>query len=102
MSYNGLRSRISADGELLGTAQTHVVGIEDYVRTLAPALIGYYEQQGYCWVITGSTESGRAYADSGGGAAGDRLLPRSGQREGTVRLPLLALRGRRGSRAVRL
>jgi hypothetical protein len=61
MNYNGLRSRISADGEL--QAQTQVVGIEDYVRTLAPALIGYYEREGYCWVITGSTEAGRAYAD---------------------------------------
>ena len=28
-----------------------------------PALIGYYEQHGYCWVVSGSTESGRALAD---------------------------------------
>jgi hypothetical protein len=62
-NYSGLRSRVSSDGELVGQPDTHVVGIEDYVRTLAPALIGYYEQQGYCWVITGSTESGRADAD---------------------------------------
>ena len=39
-----------------------VLGIEDYVRTLSPALIGWYERGGYCWVITGSTESGRAFA----------------------------------------
>jgi hypothetical protein len=61
--YPSLLSRISAGGSLLGEGETHAVGIEDYVRTLAPALIGYYEQQGYCWVITGSTESGRAFAD---------------------------------------
>ena len=36
---------------------------EDYERTLGPALIGYHEQHGYCWVLSGSTESGRAYAD---------------------------------------
>jgi len=42
---------------------THEVGIEDYERTLAPALIGYYETHGYCWVVSGSTESGRALAD---------------------------------------
>ena len=39
------------------------VGIEDYERTLAPALIGYYERHGYCWVVRGSTQSGRAFAD---------------------------------------
>ena len=32
-------------------------------RTLSPALIDFYEREGYCWVISGSTESGRAYAD---------------------------------------
>ncbi len=44
-------------------AARHEVGIEDYVRTLAPALIPYYESRGYCWVVTGSTEAGRAFAD---------------------------------------
>jgi hypothetical protein len=44
-------------------AGRHEVGIEDYVRTLAPALIGYYESRDYCWVVTGSTEAGRALAD---------------------------------------
>ncbi len=43
--------------------QRHEVGIEDYVRTLSPALIGYYESRDYCWVVTGSTEAGRALAD---------------------------------------
>ena len=47
------------------TATLTKVSIEDYERTLAPALIGYYEAHGYCWVITGSTQSGRAYADPG-------------------------------------
>jgi hypothetical protein len=44
-------------------ARRHEVGIEDYVRTLSPALIGYYEARGYCWVVTGSTEAGRALAE---------------------------------------
>jgi hypothetical protein len=39
------------------------VGIEEYERTLSPALIGFYERHGYCWVVSGSTESGRAFAD---------------------------------------
>jgi 4-amino-4-deoxy-L-arabinose transferase-like glycosyltransferase len=39
------------------------VRAEDYERTLSPALISYYEQHGFCWVITGSTQAGRAFAD---------------------------------------
>ncbi len=60
--YPSLWSHVSATGKL-EPAFTKEVGIEDYERTLAPALIGYYERAGYCWVISGSTESGRAYAD---------------------------------------
>jgi Dolichyl-phosphate-mannose-protein mannosyltransferase len=36
---------------------------EDYERTLSPALVSYYEQHGYCWVVSGSTQAGRAFAD---------------------------------------
>ncbi|HEY2181614.1 MAG TPA: glycosyltransferase family 39 protein [Solirubrobacteraceae bacterium] len=60
--YPSLLSRIAPDGSLLQSG-LHVVGIEDYERTLAPALLGYYESHGYCTVISGSTESGRAFAD---------------------------------------
>jgi Dolichyl-phosphate-mannose-protein mannosyltransferase len=62
--YPSLVSRISATGSLEANA-TATVGIEDYERTLAPALIGYYRAHGYCWVVSGSTESGRAFADPG-------------------------------------
>ncbi len=37
--------------------------LEDYESTLGPALIGYYEREGYCWVVSGTTQSGRAFAD---------------------------------------
>jgi len=37
-----------------------IVNIEDYERTITPALIDTYEQKGYCWVVTGSTQRGRA------------------------------------------
>lgn len=60
--YPSLLSRISPTGALLGDG-FKVVGIENYVRTLSPALIGYYEQHGYCTVISGSTQSGRVFAD---------------------------------------
>jgi len=64
IKYASLRSVIAADGTLLGEPG-RPVGIEDYERTLSPALIGWYERQGYCWVITGSTQSGRALAEPG-------------------------------------
>ena len=39
------------------------VRLEDYERTLSPALVSLYERDGYCWVVTGSTEQGRAVTD---------------------------------------
>ena len=60
--YPSLLSRISPAGKLEADV-TSQIGIEDYERTLAPALISYYEAHGYCWVVSGSTESGRAFAD---------------------------------------
>ncbi len=59
--YPSMLSRISPSGAL--QAHTTQISIENYVRTLAPALIGYYERHGYCWVVSGSTQSGRAFAD---------------------------------------
>ncbi len=39
------------------------VRLEDYERTLSPALVRLYQRDGYCWVVTGSTEEGRAIVD---------------------------------------
>jgi hypothetical protein len=60
--YPSLLSRISADGALRANA-SQLVDIENYERTLSPALVGYYEHHGYCWVVSGSIQSGRAFAD---------------------------------------
>ncbi len=60
--YPSLSLRTAPDGTLLARARTNV-GVEDYELTLSPELVGFYEKRGYCWVISGSTESGRAYAD---------------------------------------
>ncbi len=78
--YPSLLSRISPSGAL--QARTSLVSVENYERTLAPALIGYYEANGYCWVLTGSTQSGRAEADPGAvpnAVAYYRALARQGQ-----------------------
>jgi hypothetical protein len=60
--WASLYSFITPAGEI-DRAGRHEVGIENYVRTLAPALVAYYERSGFCWVVTGSTEAGRAEAD---------------------------------------
>jgi hypothetical protein len=44
-------------------AGNRTVELEAYERTLSAPLVGYYEQRGYCWVISGYTQSGRAFAD---------------------------------------
>jgi len=41
---------------------TRFVKVDKYERTLRPALIDRYLAQGYCWVITGSHQFGRALA----------------------------------------
>jgi 4-amino-4-deoxy-L-arabinose transferase-like glycosyltransferase len=59
--YPSLVSRISPAGALEGAP--HLISIENYERTLSPALIDYYVKHGYCWVLTGSAQYGRAFAD---------------------------------------
>ena len=60
--YPALNPRIAPDGAIAPSFLAPV-GLENYETTLHPALIDFYEREGYCWVITGSTESGRAFAD---------------------------------------
>jgi len=50
------------DGRLVidkGPSET----IENYEKLLRPALIPFYEAHGFCYVVTGSQQSGRAYVD---------------------------------------
>jgi hypothetical protein len=53
------------NGKLRETAGTDcpVIKLEDYERTTRPALLKSYRDGGFCWVVTGSTQYGRAYAD---------------------------------------
>ena len=39
------------------------IKLEDYVRTLRPDLVGSYSRGGFCWVVTGSTQYGRGFAE---------------------------------------
>jgi hypothetical protein len=79
--YPALALRITPEGSI-APAFIREVGIENYETTLSPALIGFYEREGFCWVITGSTESGRAFADpkaAPGAIAYYKALPERGE-----------------------
>lgn len=40
-----------------------VVNVEDYVRTLRPELLDEYRRGRFCWVVVGSHQQGRAFAE---------------------------------------
>jgi hypothetical protein len=56
------RSKINNDGSVL-RGRGRVIRFEDYERTTRPELVGSYARGGYCWVVTGSTQYGRAFAE---------------------------------------
>jgi hypothetical protein len=59
------RLQLNPDGTPVRAVRgvTPAVKLEDYEKTLQPALLDWYRKLGYCWVVTGSTQYGRAYAD---------------------------------------
>jgi hypothetical protein len=57
------RSNIANDGSLL-PGEGRIVNIEDFERTLVPELVDRYEREGWCYVVSGSTQRGRADADT--------------------------------------
>jgi Dolichyl-phosphate-mannose-protein mannosyltransferase len=59
--YPTSRSNIANDGSY-SPGPGRIVNIEDFERTLYPGLIDRYVQKGYCWVVVGSTQRGRAEA----------------------------------------
>jgi len=57
------RSRLRADGTARRDSLGPIVKLEDYERTLFPGLVAQYARKGYCTVLTGSTQFGRALAE---------------------------------------
>jgi hypothetical protein len=39
------------------------IKLEDYERTLSPPMLDRYARGGYCYVVTGSTQRGRAFRE---------------------------------------
>jgi hypothetical protein len=56
------RSNIENDGSQT-PGPGRIVNIEDYERTLVPSLIDTYEREGYCYVVSGSTQRGRSQVE---------------------------------------
>ncbi len=57
------RSLVRNDGTIIRSGRGRVVKLEDYERTTRPQLVDSYARGGYCWVLTGSTQYGRAFAE---------------------------------------
>jgi len=57
------RSRVRNDGTVQRGGVGRIVKLEDYERTLRPELVGEYQRHGYCIVLNGSTQFGRALAE---------------------------------------
>jgi hypothetical protein len=53
---------ISTTGQLLPAGQRRFVLVDEYERTLRPELLNEYEASGYCWVVIGSLQAGRSFA----------------------------------------
>jgi hypothetical protein len=60
--WDTARADVDDAGRPLPAGRTRFVKVDKYERTLRPALIDEYVEQGYCWVVTGSTQFARAFA----------------------------------------
>lgn len=63
VKYPTSRSNINPRTGKPMTGPGEIVNIEDYEKVLRPELVDAYQRQGYCWVVVGSTQRGRAEAE---------------------------------------
>lgn len=63
VKYADLGPLVSPDGSIAAAAP-RASKIEEYELTLTPSLLSRYRRDGYCWVIAGSIQQARAFADS--------------------------------------
>ncbi|MGI8864840.1 MAG: ArnT family glycosyltransferase [Solirubrobacteraceae bacterium] len=53
---------VDAQGRQLPAGQRRYVVVDQYERTLRPALLNEYVANGFCWLVVGSLQAGRAFA----------------------------------------
>ena len=54
---------LDVNGNPLPSGQVRYVVVDQYERTLRPELLDRYVGQGFCWVVIGSLQAGRAFAE---------------------------------------
>ena len=60
--WNTYVTDVSPSGVHLPGGEHRYVAIDEYERTLRPELLTEYAQLGYCWVVIGSLQAGRSFA----------------------------------------
>lgn len=60
--WNTARADVDDAGRSLPAGRTRFVKVDKYERTLRPELLDTYAARGFCWVVTGSSQYSRAYA----------------------------------------
>jgi hypothetical protein len=54
---------VDQSGNPLPAGERRYVVVDQYERTLRPALLDRYAGEGLCWVVIGSLQAGRAFAE---------------------------------------
>src|SRR5450755_4872 len=65
LRYPTWLSDLDPNGNPLPAGQHRYVLVDQYERALRPALLDEYVKGGYCWVVIGSLQAGRAFAQPG-------------------------------------
>ncbi|HEX3977629.1 MAG TPA: glycosyltransferase family 39 protein [Solirubrobacteraceae bacterium] len=60
--WNPYVTDVDSAGHHLPLGEHRYVAIDQYERTLRPELLQEYENSGYCWVVIGSLQAGRSFA----------------------------------------
>ena len=60
--WNTYVTDVDAHGNHLPAGEHRYVAIDEYERTLRPELLTEYADSGYCWVVIGSLQAGRSFA----------------------------------------
>jgi Dolichyl-phosphate-mannose-protein mannosyltransferase len=60
--WNPYVTDVRASGVHLPPGEHRYVAIDEYERTLRPELLSEYENRRYCWVVIGSLQAGRSFA----------------------------------------
>jgi hypothetical protein len=75
---------LDARGNPLPPRERRYVLVDQYERTLQPALLNDYVANGFCWVVVGSLQAGRAFADPSAAPAAVRYYAALAQRSHLV------------------